>query len=65
MKNFYFLVGALLTSFSTLSQNVVEVNASDNWVGYSFSWMSCLYARVGNAEMAKQYLDSFVKAFIY
>lgn len=34
MKNFYFLVGALLTSFSTLSQNVVEVNASDNWVGY-------------------------------
>ena len=34
MKNFYFLVGALLTSFSTLSQNVVEVNASDNWVGF-------------------------------
>ena len=34
MKNFYFLLGALLTSLSTLSQNVVEVNASDNWIGY-------------------------------
>jgi len=34
------------------------------WVGYSFSWMSCLRARVGRAEDALRYLDIFVRAFI-
>jgi alpha-L-fucosidase 2 len=34
------------------------------WCGYSFSWMSCLRARVGDAESALRYLDVFVKAFI-
>ncbi len=34
------------------------------WVGYSFSWMSCLRARVGRAEEALKYLDIFVHAFI-
>ncbi len=34
------------------------------WTGYSFSWMSCLRARVGRAEDALRYLDIFVHAFI-
>ena len=34
------------------------------WCGYSFSWMSCLRARVGDAEAAVRNLDLFVKAFI-
>ncbi|NUQ63561.1 MAG: glycoside hydrolase N-terminal domain-containing protein [Pirellulales bacterium] len=34
------------------------------WCGYSFSWMSCLRARVGDAEAALRNLDIFVKAFI-
>ena len=34
------------------------------WCGYSWSWMSCLRARVGDAETAVRDLDVFVKAFI-
>ena len=34
------------------------------WVGYSFAWMSCLRARVGQAESALRNLDVFTKAFI-
>jgi alpha-L-fucosidase 2 len=34
------------------------------WCGYSFSWMACLRARVGDAEAALRNLDIFVKAFI-
>ncbi len=34
------------------------------WCGYSFSWMSCLKARVGDAEGALQNLDIFCRAFI-
>jgi hypothetical protein len=34
------------------------------WCGYSFSWMSCLRARVGDAEAAVHNLDLFVKAFV-
>ncbi len=34
------------------------------WCGYSFSWMSCMQARVGDAEAALRNLDIFVKAFI-
>ena len=34
------------------------------WCGYSFSWMSCLRARVGDAEAALRYLDIFCKAFV-
>ncbi|SMD09180.1 glycosyl hydrolase family 95 catalytic domain-containing protein [Pedobacter nyackensis] len=35
-----------------------------SWVGYSFSWMSCLRARLGDGETAVKNLDIFVKAFI-
>ncbi len=34
------------------------------WCGYSFSWMSCLRARVGDAEAALRHLDIFCKAFV-
>lgn len=34
------------------------------WCGYSFSWMSGLRARTGDAEAAVRNLDIFVKAFI-
>jgi alpha-L-fucosidase 2 len=34
------------------------------WCGYSFSWMSCLRARVGDAESALRCLDIFCKAFV-
>jgi alpha-L-fucosidase 2 len=34
------------------------------WCGYSFSWMSCLRARIGDAESALRNMDIFVKAFI-
>lgn len=34
------------------------------WCGYSFSWMSCLRARVGDAETALRDLDIYARAFI-
>jgi alpha-L-fucosidase 2 len=34
------------------------------WVGYSFSWMSCLQARVGDANEAVRNLEIFTKAFV-
>ena len=34
------------------------------WCGYSFSWMSALRARVGDAESAARHLEIFVRAFI-
>ena len=34
------------------------------WCGYSFSWMSCLRSRVGDAESALRNLDIFCKAFV-
>ena len=34
------------------------------WCGYSFSWMACLRARVGDAETALRNLDIYARAFI-
>jgi alpha-L-fucosidase 2 len=34
------------------------------WCGYSFCWMSCLRARVGDAEAALRNLDIYTRAFI-
>ena len=34
------------------------------WCGYSFSWMSCLRARVGDPESALRNLDIYAHAFI-
>ena len=33
------------------------------WCGYSFTWMACLRARVGDAEAALRNLDIFARAF--
>jgi len=37
---------------------------TSKWVGYSFSWMACLRARVGQGEAALHDLDLFTHAFI-
>lgn len=37
---------------------------TSQWCGYTFSWMSCLRARTGDAETAARDLDIFVRAFI-
>jgi alpha-L-fucosidase 2 len=34
------------------------------WCGYSFSWMACLRARIGDAEAALRNLDIYARAFI-
>ncbi len=34
------------------------------WTGYSFSWFACLLARVGQPELAFQYLTYYERAFI-
>lgn len=34
------------------------------WCGYSWAWMSCLRARVGEPEVALRHLDVFVHAFV-
>jgi len=53
------------------ARRVIEASLSnwDNlgtsrWCGYSFSWMSCLRARLGDAEGAVKNLDIFIKAFV-
>lgn len=33
------------------------------WCGYSFAWMACLRARVGDAEAALRDLDTYTRAF--
>ena len=33
------------------------------WCGYSFTWMACLRARVGDAEAALRNLDIYTRAF--
>ena len=42
----------------------VEELGTQAWVGYSFSWFSCMLARVGDAEGALKYLRDFERAFI-
>jgi len=37
---------------------------TSRWCGYSFSWMSCLQARVGNAQEALRNLEIYTKAFV-
>ena len=36
---------------------------TEHWVGFSFSWASCLEARAGRADEAFHYLDIFINAF--
>lgn len=41
-----------------------ESKGTQGWVGYSFSWMSALQARMGNAEEAHRLLDIYARAFV-
>lgn len=41
-----------------------DAHGTKEWCGYSFSWMSCLRARVGDPEAALRNLDIYVNAFI-
>lgn len=41
-----------------------ESKGTKLWCGYSFSWMSCLRARVGDAEAALRNLDIYARAFV-
>jgi alpha-L-fucosidase 2 len=40
-----------------------DSTGTSQWCGYTFSWMACLRARVGDAETAIKDLHIFVKAF--
>jgi alpha-L-fucosidase 2 len=41
-----------------------DAKGTKAWCGYSFSWMSALRARVGQAEKALRLLEIYAKAFI-
>ena len=41
-----------------------ESKGTGAWCGYSFSWMACLRARVGDSETALRNLDIYTRAFI-
>jgi len=56
--------GAQDTKIIVASLQQWDSLGTSQWCGYTFSWMSCLQARVGNAEEAVKDLDIFVKAFI-
>lgn len=43
--------------------NTLEKHGSLEWVGYSFSWMACMQARIGNGEKAAQNLKIFAENF--
>ncbi|MBI5387215.1 MAG: glycoside hydrolase N-terminal domain-containing protein [Verrucomicrobia bacterium] len=46
------------------SLNQWDKSGTAAWCGYSFSWMSTLRARVGDAESALRNLDIYARAFI-
>lgn len=46
------------------SLNDWQSKGTGAWTGYSFSWFSCLLARVGKAEEALRYLDIYASAFV-
>jgi alpha-L-fucosidase 2 len=41
----------------------IEALGTSAWVGYSFSWMACILARVGRGDDALRYLRDFVTSF--
>jgi len=38
----------------------IDTFGSKNWCGYSFSWMACMRARVGQAEQALENLNNYL-----
>lgn len=45
------------------SIKVLEQNGTMNWVGYSFSWQSNMYARIGLGQKAAETLQKFASCF--
>lgn len=41
-----------------------EQFSTEEWVGYTFTWMACMQARTGNPEAALNYLEVYLRAFI-
>ncbi len=41
----------------------IEKLGTSAWCGYSFSWMACILARVGDGEGALKYLRDFIDGF--
>jgi alpha-L-fucosidase 2 len=50
----------------TIAQSMLQVDwlGTGMWTGYSFSWMSCMSARVGMPERALGMLENYLKAFV-
>jgi alpha-L-fucosidase 2 len=42
----------------------MQAKETQAWVGYSFSWFSCILARAGRSEEALQYLVDYQHAFL-
>ena len=49
---------------TTLKRPEWNAPKHNEWCGYSWAWMACVQARVGNAESAYHHLDVFEKAYI-
>jgi len=51
---------------SVINATIDRINAKGTqaWTGYSFSWFSCILARVGRAEEALKHLVDYERAFI-
>jgi alpha-L-fucosidase 2 len=45
------------------SLDQIDQLGTKGWCGYSFAWMSCMRARVGQAERALQHLEDYVTSF--
>jgi alpha-L-fucosidase 2 len=66
-----FPFGMLTTDGSDRDRSIIAASyrhyeelGTRGWVGFSFPWMACLRARVGDADAAIRYLDIYRKAFI-
>jgi len=60
----------LTTDGSPREQQIIATSLTDwdkagtrAWCGYSYTWMACLRARIGDAEAALRNLDIYVRAF--
>jgi alpha-L-fucosidase 2 len=49
---------------TTLNRPEWNAPKHNEWCGYSWAWMACMQARVGNAESAYHHLDVFEKGYI-
>jgi len=42
----------------------IEILGTREWVGYSFAWMACIYARAQNGDSAAINLKRFATNFV-